>query len=660
MPGQLNVQQALFGYREGHNLVAASVPLAPRVRQFLANVTDASGPENSEGFEAPYTGLPVPETDYYALFCTWPAPEMPRPGCVWSHVLLLDLADLARIHDLSVLRELCLRPAVPPDLSAYERQLSLLSPDSTPGIRHPEEQNRTSHILELLYGQPEKGIIILDDKSWPWESAVFGLWSQQWPRLRRSFAFSTGSLGDRRSAGVSFDLQIAPLKSKRLWGRSSLPTAVIEYPYVVSATPPSPWARIALDDLAVGSGGPLRKFFFSYGSDVEAPRHGFAPLTECFAGLGGGEEDDPVSRLAQVAAAFPQPTDALSLKRDQLTELTQLTDPAGLDSLWAAAFFLLHAREAAAFGRVPLDLGPHTKHLWQRKRADVLSLLGSLPQSDRANDFLQALAAALTPEDVPLLWYEQRSALSRLLVHQASLAADAAAWAMPESGQRALWETLRATTNDQHTWALTCTAMLQAQCAFAERETVTLAGPSLADGLLRWLEAGDVRLPSPEWRKALRTPLANAMKDADLAAPLLALAAWTITPEEARSLSGNRPDVQALASHSGPRIPKPLLLPTLFWLTALGLQTPAKGGLALLIRAFFPVYETVARSHYPGEAWELLAPILPTPSYGLGWDRCRLLRRALRRWLRDNPSFSKEMVRGAPSEEYAGLVRNLR
>src|SRR5713226_7421421 len=116
MPESFQVEQALFGYREGHNLVAASVALAPRVRQFLANVTDVSGPDSSVGFEASYTGLPVPETNYYALFCTWPAPEMPRPGCVWSHVLLLGLTDLARIPDLSILRSLCLRPTVPPNL----------------------------------------------------------------------------------------------------------------------------------------------------------------------------------------------------------------------------------------------------------------------------------------------------------------------------------------------------------------------------------------------------------------------------------------------------------------------------------------------------------------------------------------------------------------
>lgn len=125
MVEQIKLQQALFGYRDGHNLLAASTALAPRVRQFLATITDSSGPENNTGFEGAFTGLPVPETDFYALFCTWPAPEMPRPGCVWSHVILIQLADLAQIPGLFLLRNLCSRPSVPIDTALYEQSLTL-------------------------------------------------------------------------------------------------------------------------------------------------------------------------------------------------------------------------------------------------------------------------------------------------------------------------------------------------------------------------------------------------------------------------------------------------------------------------------------------------------------------------------------------------------
>ncbi len=60
MTQELKIEQALFGYRQGHHLLSSSVELVPQVRQFLANVTDLSGEENAAGFETGYTGLPFP------------------------------------------------------------------------------------------------------------------------------------------------------------------------------------------------------------------------------------------------------------------------------------------------------------------------------------------------------------------------------------------------------------------------------------------------------------------------------------------------------------------------------------------------------------------------------------------------------------------------
>lgn len=324
------------------------------------------------------------------------------------------------------------------------------------------------------------------------------------------------------------------------------------------------------------------------------------------------------------------------------------------------AYFLLQAQEAVAFSGVPFDFGLYAGLLWQRKRADVLALLGSLPESTRATDFLDALAAVLTPEDVPILWQEQPAALPRILARLPSLAVTAAAWTIPAAGQQYLWKSLRAATDDPHTWALTCGAMLCAQCDFAERETVTLVGTSFAEGLLNWLKTANIRLPSQTWREALATPLSSALNQGTLSPPLLALAAWAFSPEQASSLSGHRPDVQTLARQGLDDVPAPLVLPTIFWLTTLGFKTPGEDGLSLLACAFFRVYNTVALGDYPSEAWDRLAPALPELPLWLGWDRCRRLRRALQRWLADHPNLADAMRNAAPTSEYARLVERLR
>src|ERR1035438_7653912 len=110
MPVEVALHQAVFGYDAGHNLLAASCPLSAESRRTLAVLTDTSGPWPASGFDHAFTGTLLPDMPYYALFCTWLAPEMPRPGCVWSHVLLIELADLAGLADLGELRHCFKKP----------------------------------------------------------------------------------------------------------------------------------------------------------------------------------------------------------------------------------------------------------------------------------------------------------------------------------------------------------------------------------------------------------------------------------------------------------------------------------------------------------------------------------------------------------------------
>ena len=41
---------------------------------------------------------------------TWRAPEMSRPGCVWTHALLIEPALLESLEHLSVLQQFFSRP----------------------------------------------------------------------------------------------------------------------------------------------------------------------------------------------------------------------------------------------------------------------------------------------------------------------------------------------------------------------------------------------------------------------------------------------------------------------------------------------------------------------------------------------------------------------
>jgi hypothetical protein len=379
----------------------------------------------------------------------------------------------------------------------------------------------------------------------------------------------------------------------------------------------------------------------------------------CFADHETSADNNPARELAQIAAFFSEPADALTLKRDRLTALIGGENRSDLDQSWATIYFLFHAPEALAFSQVRVDFGFHTEFLWQCKRADLLALLGHLPDNAHANDFIAALAVVLKPEEIPILWHEQPAALPRIIAILPSLATTAAAWNMSTAGQHYLWESLRAATIHSHCWGLICGAMLEAQCAFAEREAVALAGSYLTEGLMNWLKTDKIQLPSLAWREALGDPLARALEETALPPSLLALAVWTLSPEQASSLSGHRSDVQAIARLGIDDVPAPLVLPVLFWLTILGFKTPGEDGFRLLACAFFRVYDAVALSDYPREAWERLDAALPDSHGWWDWDRCLRLRRALQRWLLDNPSFADAMSQAAPTAEYTQLVQRL-
>src|ERR1039457_6141935 len=105
----IGFDQALFGYRHGHRLLAASRRIDSTNERILARLTDLSGPRMLQGFETYLTGYPLANGSY-ALARTWYAAEMERPGCVWTHVLLLPPDLVCHLHTSLTLNQCFRRP----------------------------------------------------------------------------------------------------------------------------------------------------------------------------------------------------------------------------------------------------------------------------------------------------------------------------------------------------------------------------------------------------------------------------------------------------------------------------------------------------------------------------------------------------------------------
>src|ERR1041385_2763925 len=123
MSQNISLHQCLFGYDDGHRLLAASTNLAAEALSQLLPLTDLAPGLNFASLKSYWTGIPIPSMKAYALIRTWPAPEMPRPGCVWSHVLLIAFADIPRFVTLRALAECTSRPQLAIGFSSYETKV---------------------------------------------------------------------------------------------------------------------------------------------------------------------------------------------------------------------------------------------------------------------------------------------------------------------------------------------------------------------------------------------------------------------------------------------------------------------------------------------------------------------------------------------------------
>jgi hypothetical protein len=237
------------------------------------------------------TGYPLEKSGKYVLARTWAAPEMPRPGCVWTHSLIIENADLARLMSAQFLLDTFTRPTGVNVRSAYGGPVSV-PPQLKPNGIEPTE--RTEFVLQALYSFPTRQVVAEAAEPFADEQVATAIWMQQWPRLRRSFGFCTLSGIDRSGKGVALDLQFVPEKDRQL--RSKFPNAV-----VADGSAISDGLLPLLADLAVPSSSTLREFLKRTGGDVDGGRRAMLPLCELHRSLLESHPPDLVSAVSALA-----------------------------------------------------------------------------------------------------------------------------------------------------------------------------------------------------------------------------------------------------------------------------------------------------------------------------------------------------------------------
>ncbi|MDW5312996.1 hypothetical protein [Rhizobium sp. PL01] len=281
------VHQAVFGYSNGHRLLASSMQLGSVDTYELAAASDMAPGVSLDRAGSYVTGLVLPESKIYALMRTWEAPEMQRPGCVWTHVLLLSKSLISSQIDLGVLSPLFTRPA------DYQRENAFSAPLAV-GRREraaPPPRKLIEQVLTACYDKAFLSASMGQEADM--ERAILAVWSQQWPRMRSTFCF--------RSVQSS---SLLPGQTLKFASEGKLRTSE-----------PSSWLQLAVDDAVSDVVTPLRRFLWRYGKDIDPARRPFVVLVEIFALLEG--KGTTYSHAVEVFKRLA-PGQGQTLKRDLL------------------------------------------------------------------------------------------------------------------------------------------------------------------------------------------------------------------------------------------------------------------------------------------------------------------------------------------------------
>lgn len=603
------VQQTLHGYNDGHRLLAGSVEnLSSKDQQMLLVMSDASGPSLSSNARGYITGYPLENTNLFAVARTWSAIEMPRPGCVWTHTLLIDFADLASLPSLGMLLKAFKRPSKE-SLIEFMKPLKLAVQESV-FPSHSSLRIFVEKVLMALYGSESSGILDEAPLSEDEELAVVEIWSQQWPRLRRGFRFCTYAAIEPHSVSVEFDLQFL---SQGQPGVSS------SCEYVVRPL----WLEIASNDLFNSTN--LRVFLRELASDIHGdPKYLFRSLVELYALL-DREDASAFERAVELANSVASKDGGGTLWNVLLRyALAHLT----VDSMVQREFL------AANLSRVTPELLENVPEVsypgvWAAMPNLVASWVSATGFKHKvASKILRRISIDHLVSELPRI-SEGAPALIELrpeILEQVEI------WR--KAGSTTRRKLLGFVPKSWSHWRQAMAAMMVGGAAELATDVRKAMGavPFIA-GVLYHLEGSDadrITRAEVEW---LRVACAKPAVVAEFLASVdeisergLLILTQFLTPEALPNEYGHDPWYRAMQIATGkgqyPEGHKFMCC----YLMARAMGKSSRSQAELIALTFDVVYSAASSDSIPQDGWNLLDYVLPNSSWWFDWDKCKRLR----------------------------------
>lgn len=605
---RIRIDQALHGYNEGHRLIYGSLRLPQSDARTMLVLSDASASGSRIPSEGYLTGYPLSETGRYVLARTWAAPEMSRPGCVWTHSLLIDFADLARMGSAFDLLECFRRPSFGGS-SEYAARLEV-AVKKMPTVFPIHDLRRAGQWISALYGKPKSKIIAEREGSGD-DALVLAIWMQQWPRLRRAFRFCSFSTEDRSASGEFFDLQL--MEAVRS-SKSKMPASV-----VAGAVEHGDWVDDLLHDLEQPSLSNLRQFLRDVGSDVNSGRAAMVPLIYLHRALepnaGPARLAKAVSELERLGSGQGRMGRAAAA-RLVLTR-SEVQDRRLLD------FALQQVRvDSNLLGIEPAIVGGALLRWWPDLLAD------GLDEDDPLKKAVEAALPGADPEDLVVILEVAPDAAATLLAFRPDILELASFWRIGTIDALGLIRSLHVEL-DQATRIVS--ALVDAARDDCSQIVVDSFGISPVVAALSTMDLVAIRT-NTDWVRAIakRTnELAESMADGTLShRPLLFVLAEILDPDAVPNSVGTDPWVTAVErTRTTDEVAAEDLLAAFLFNRARGRRSRSTGRLFLL--SVQRLHEAMASDRLSSDAWYIVKKRLPYGSVWREWDHCEKLRHAI-------------------------------
>jgi hypothetical protein len=584
----------------------------------LSDSSGGSGLTEDAGY---LTGYPLREFGYFALARTWSAPEMSRPGCVWTHTLFVDFADLANLGSIEALLASFRRPAAKTPFSEYAEPLIIERGLVPKAIEIAQEKsNWCRQLLTALYEYPKDKIIASPPPFDP-EPLILAVWTQQWPRLRRSFCFCTSTAMDRSVGQLQFDFQLLTTRDRGAASRFPQSRNLTE------CEPTSaPWMDDIISDMFNTRNSSLRSFLHRVGGEVQTGRAAFLTLVK-FRRLLIDADSQPAAVDEAITAALTYFSNNLIVSQFMLVK--KAAKHAGHLSKDSHDFLLQHLSEldsetlqseAEKIGVATWIISPmRFCELLEGSKNEVTigtltlfilsseQLIEGLHKQPDVNVVAQILSYRPDLTAVPSFWEAEpldEPALAFLSKNQNRCAQAIAA--MIECGERRLARKAFVSLGSQNVWKALAPAMDRA----LESELYELQP---------WLDASLVDLCG----------IAEVLAEGQFhTKKSLAMIVRSTQPDSIPNDYGDDPWMLAMQAARGNLTQSDeVYLMSYLLARALGGRSRNPAGLAVL--TLDCVYFEAARNSIQSDAWYLLDSRLPHPKFWASWDRCERLRYAM-------------------------------